>query len=167
MRIPVLRHSAPAGATLGSVAAAALSRGHARQTASTESDALIRYAGPERPVPRVQSPFAVGDAQSLPVDPTSFDVAVAGLVLNFVPDSSGAVVEMTRAVRPGGAVAAYVWDYAGKMELMRYFWDTIDTACRRLLFSNSWWRAASSRSLARPTWTCSAPIVRKDPIRAR
>ena len=30
---------------------------------------------------------------------------------------------MARAVRPRGVVAAYVWDYAGKMELMRYFWD--------------------------------------------
>ena len=75
---------------------------------------------------RVASPlasFAVGHAQSLPVDPGSFDVAVAGLVLNFVSEPSGAIVEMTRAVGPGGAVAAYIWDYAGKMELMRYFWD--------------------------------------------
>ena len=24
---------------------------------------------------------------------------------------------------PGGTIAAYVWDYAGKMELMRHFWD--------------------------------------------
>ena len=30
---------------------------------------------------------------------------------------------MARVVRPGGVVGAYVWDYAGKMELMRYFWD--------------------------------------------
>ena len=30
---------------------------------------------------------------------------------------------MVRVVRPGGIVAAYVWDYAGRMELMRYFWD--------------------------------------------
>ena len=29
--------------------------------------------------------------------------------------------------RPGGTVAAYVWDYAGKMELMRYFWDAAVT----------------------------------------
>jgi SAM-dependent methyltransferase len=75
---------------------------------------------------RIASPlasFAVGDAQSLPVDPASFDVAVAGLVLNFVSEPSGAIVEMARAVRPGGAVVAYVWDYAEKMELMRYFWD--------------------------------------------
>ncbi len=67
--------------------------------------------------------FEVGDAQSLPVDAASFDVAVAGLVLNFVPQPPRAVAEMARVVRPGGVVAAYVWDYAGKMELMRYFWD--------------------------------------------
>jgi len=40
-----------------------------------------------------------------------------------VPQPQRAVAEMARAVRPGCVVAAYVWDYAGKMELMRYFWD--------------------------------------------
>ncbi|HEU5348036.1 MAG TPA: hypothetical protein VFU63_05435, partial [Ktedonobacterales bacterium] len=34
-----------------------------------------------------------------------------------------AAAEMARVVRPGGTVAAYVWDYAGKMELVRHFWD--------------------------------------------
>lgn len=67
--------------------------------------------------------FDVADAQSLPLASASHDAAVAGLVLNFIPQPSRAVAEMARAVRPGGAVAAYVWDYAGKMELMRYFWD--------------------------------------------
>jgi SAM-dependent methyltransferase len=67
--------------------------------------------------------FEVADAQSLPVGSALFDVAVAGLVLNFVTKPALAVREMARAVRPGGVVAAYVWDYAGKMELMRYFWD--------------------------------------------
>lgn len=52
-----------------------------------------------------------------------FDAVVSGLVLNFVPDPRKATAEMRRAARPGGVVAAYVWDYAGKMELMRYFWD--------------------------------------------
>jgi SAM-dependent methyltransferase len=68
--------------------------------------------------------FDVADAQSLPLESARFDAAVAGLVLNFVPKPSLAVREMARTVRPGGVVAAYVWDYAGKMELMRYFWDT-------------------------------------------
>lgn len=75
---------------------------------------------------RIASPrarFEAGDAQSLPIDTASLDVAVAGLVLNFVPQPRRAVAEMARVVRPGGMVAAYVWDYAGKMELMRYFWD--------------------------------------------
>jgi SAM-dependent methyltransferase len=67
--------------------------------------------------------FEVADAQSLPLDSARFGAAVAGLVLNFVPKPSLAVREMARAVGPGGIVAAYVWDYAGKMELMRYFWD--------------------------------------------
>ncbi len=67
--------------------------------------------------------FDVGDAQSLPVESARFDVAASGLVLNFVPKPSLAAQEMARVVRAGGTVAAYVWDYAGKMELMRYFWD--------------------------------------------
>ena len=67
--------------------------------------------------------FEVGDAQSLPIDTASLDAAVAGLVLNFVAQPPRAVAEMARVVRPQGIVAAYVWDYAGKMELMRYFWD--------------------------------------------
>jgi SAM-dependent methyltransferase len=67
--------------------------------------------------------FEVGDVQTLQIDSASFDVVVSGLVLNFVPEPRRAVAEMARVARPGGAVAAYVWDYAEKMELMRYFWD--------------------------------------------
>jgi SAM-dependent methyltransferase len=68
--------------------------------------------------------FEVGDAQAIPIADASVDAAVAGLVLNFVPAVADAVSEMTRVVRPERVVAAYVWDYAGKMELMRYFWDS-------------------------------------------
>jgi SAM-dependent methyltransferase len=67
--------------------------------------------------------FEIGDAQSLAVGEKRFDAAVAALVLNFVPKPELAVAEMARAVKPGGTVAAYVWDYAGRMELMRHFWD--------------------------------------------
>src|SRR5580704_14483608 len=67
--------------------------------------------------------FEVGDVQALQIDAASFDVVVSGLVLNFVSEPRRAVAEMARVARPGGAVAAYVWDYAEKMELMRYFWD--------------------------------------------
>ena len=60
---------------------------------------------------------------------------VSGLVLNFVPDPAAAVAEMTRVARPGGAVAAYVWDYRDGMELMRRFWDAavaLDPVAREL-----------------------------------
>jgi SAM-dependent methyltransferase len=67
--------------------------------------------------------FRVGDAQALPLDAASADAAVSGLVLNFVPDPARAAREMARVVRPGGVVAAYVWDYADRMDLMRRFWD--------------------------------------------
>jgi SAM-dependent methyltransferase len=64
-----------------------------------------------------------GSAASLPFEDSAFDAVVSGLVLNFVPDPRAALVEMARVTRPGGCIAAYVWDYAGRMELMRAFWD--------------------------------------------
>jgi SAM-dependent methyltransferase len=85
------------------------------------SAGFVDYARESTADPRAS--FGLGDAQALPVDSATHDAAVAGLVLNFVPKPERAAAEMRRAVRPGGIVAAYVWDYADKMELMRYFWD--------------------------------------------
>ena len=64
--------------------------------------------------------FAVADAADLPA--VTVDVVVSGLVLNFLPDA-GAALRAMRERAPAGTVAAYVWDYAGRMDLMRYFWD--------------------------------------------
>ena len=64
-----------------------------------------------------------GSATAIPLGDASVDVVVSGLVLNFVPDQRAALVEMARVTSSGGTVAAYVWDYAGKMDLMRFFWD--------------------------------------------
>ena len=79
--------------------------------------------------------FQVGDAQALPFENASFDAAVSGLVLNFVPDPALMMGGMRRVVKPGGLAAVYVWDYAGEMQLMRYFWDVaaeLDPAARDL-----------------------------------
>ncbi len=67
--------------------------------------------------------FGLADAQHLPQEDDSFDAWVAGLVYNFVPDRAVALREARRVVRSGGVVAAYVWDYADGMQLMRRFWD--------------------------------------------
>jgi SAM-dependent methyltransferase len=64
-----------------------------------------------------------GNATEIPLGDASVDVAVCGLVLNFVPDRRAGLIEMARVTRAGGTVGAYVWDYAGKMDLMRHFWD--------------------------------------------
>jgi SAM-dependent methyltransferase len=73
--------------------------------------------------PDTRATFHEAGAESLPFADGAFDVAVSGLVLNFVPDPAAGVAEMARVTRKSGTVAAYVWDYAGKMELIRYFFD--------------------------------------------
>jgi SAM-dependent methyltransferase len=85
------------------------------------SDAFRLYA--EERVPDPRASFLPGDARALPVDDDLFDAVVAALVLNFVPDMPAALAEMRHAVRPGGTVAAYVWDYAGGMAMLTTVWD--------------------------------------------
>jgi len=85
------------------------------------SAGYVAHARAHLQEPRVR--LAIGDAMALPWKHDAFDATVSGLVLNFLPDAGGAVREMTRVTRPGGTVAAYVWDYSGGMEMMRYFWD--------------------------------------------
>ncbi len=79
--------------------------------------------------------FEIGDARALPVPNDAYDSVVAGLALNFVPDPAAAVAEMVRAAQPGGTIGAYVWDYAGEMQLVRSFWQaaiTLDSAAAAL-----------------------------------
>lgn len=65
----------------------------------------------------------VGDALSLPVDDAFMDMAVSGLVLNFLSAPEKAIAEMRRVTKAGGTVAVYLWDYAGTMEFLNYFWE--------------------------------------------
>jgi SAM-dependent methyltransferase len=97
------------------------------------SPAFVAFARERLSDPLVR--FEVGDARALRADPATFDAVVAGLVLNFVPEPAEAVAEMARVARPGGTVAAYVWDYAEGMQMMRHFWDAagaLDPRAREL-----------------------------------
>jgi SAM-dependent methyltransferase len=69
--------------------------------------------------------FEVGDATALPWPSSSCDATVCGLVLNFVADAGSLTREMARVTRPGGKIAAYVWDYTSGMQMMRHFWDVV------------------------------------------
>lgn len=88
------------------------------------SEAYITYAR-ERSAGSVAT-YAVADALSLPCANGVYDAAVAGLCLNAVTDQPGAVAEMMRVVKPGGTVGAYLWDFDGKMQMLRYFWETVE-----------------------------------------
>ena len=134
LALPPDRDWLDVGCGTGALGAAILERAKPRSLRAIDPSAgFVEYAkarlGSERA--RVE----VGDAQDLPLAAASVDAAVCGLVLNFVPQPPQALAEMRRVVRPGGLIAAYVWDYAERMELMRHFWDAavaLDPAARPL-----------------------------------
>jgi SAM-dependent methyltransferase len=72
-------------------------------------------------LPGVEVVVATGEALPFPDD--AFDAACSQLVVNFMRDAEAGVREMARVTRPGGIVAACVWDYAAGMTLLRAFWD--------------------------------------------
>lgn len=77
--------------------------------------------------------IAGGTATALPLSSGSCDIAVSGLVWNFVPDAAAATAELRRVLCTGGTAAIYIWDYAGEMQMMRIFWDAaiaLDPAAR-------------------------------------
>jgi len=64
-----------------------------------------------------------GYAERLAFGDGEFDAVLSQLVVNFMTDAEAGVREMRRVTRPGGVVAAAVWDYAGEMTMLRAFWD--------------------------------------------
>ena len=69
-----------------------------------------------------------GTAESLPYDDDSVDLALAQLVVHFMKDPVAGLTEMARVTRPGGVVAANVWDHARGNGPVTMFW----TAARAL-----------------------------------
>lgn len=90
-------------------------------TGVDRSSVYVRSAQERSPRDGVR--FLVGDSQALQFADATFDRALSLLVLNFIPDPAKAVTEMIRVTRPGGVVAAAVWDYGEGMEMLRVFWD--------------------------------------------
>ena len=65
-------------------------------------------------------------AESLPYEDDAFDVTVAQLVVHFMADPVGGLVEMARVTRRGGTVAASVWDFAGERAPLSVFWRAVN-----------------------------------------
>jgi ubiquinone/menaquinone biosynthesis C-methylase UbiE len=83
------------------------------------------------------------DACAIPFPDDRFDRALALLVLHFVPDAGRAVAEVRRVVRPGGVVAAAVWDHLGGMPGTRMMLGYVRRARRA--------READARPVLLPT----------------
>lgn len=64
-------------------------------------------------------------AESLPFADDSFDAAMAQLVVHFMSDPVGGLREMARVTRPGGVVAACVWDMVGGVNPLATFWSAV------------------------------------------
>jgi len=110
------------GSGTGSLALAVLQEAPASRVVGVDpSPAYVAHARTRAGGGRVT--FEVGDAQRLRFPNGSFDTSLALLVVTFIPDRAAAVREMARVTRPGGVVAAAVWDYGDGMEMLRVFWD--------------------------------------------
>ena len=90
-------------------------------TACDRSAPFVEHAREHLADARVS--LLVADAEALPHREGGFDVAVSGLVLNFLPDPAATLVSIRERLRQGGTIAAYVWDYAEGMEFLRLFWE--------------------------------------------
>lgn len=64
-----------------------------------------------------------GSAEELPFDDGSFDVTLAQLVVHFMHDPVEGLREMRRVTRPGGVIAACVWDFGGGRGPLSPFWS--------------------------------------------
>ncbi|HCT80556.1 MAG TPA: SAM-dependent methyltransferase [Micromonosporaceae bacterium] len=132
--VPAGRKWLDVGCGTGALTATILAKADPSQVVGVDpSEGFLANARAQISDPRAT--FQAGDAQSLPLTDRSFDAVVSGLAINFVPDPQRAMAETTRVAKPGGTAAAYVWDYAEGMELMRYFWDAatdLDTSVAEL-----------------------------------
>jgi len=118
---PAGRRWLDVGCGTGSLSAAILE--HAAPSALTGVDPSEGFLASARNRLPAEVTLHRGSADALPLPDRHVDVVASALVLNFVPDTAAALREMVRVTADGGQVAACVWDYAGRMELIRTYWD--------------------------------------------
>lgn len=121
--LPGAEHVLDVGCGTGALSAAILAHHpDAVVTGIDPSAAFVDHARASLPSVTLK----VGSATNLPFLANSFDASVACLVLNFVDDPALALAQMCAVTKPGGRVAAAVWDHVGGMMMLRLFWETAD-----------------------------------------
>ena len=125
----------------------------AKIAAIDDSEIYLDAARAKNKDPRVS--FERADACALRFEDACFDRAMSLLVLHFIPETERAVGEMCRVVRPGGTVAATVWDTFGGMPNQRMFWDTaamLDPAAGAAR-GRAYFRPMTRANQMKETWT--------------
>ena len=120
--------------------------GAAAVTAIDPSPSFVAAARERFPDADVRS----GAAEQLPFADDAFDVALAQLVVHFMADPVSGLGEMARVTRPGGLVAACVWDHAGDGGPLSLFWravQDIDPGVRRRVGAGRFPRGAPGRAV--------------------
>lgn len=93
--------------------------GHAAVAAVDPSEPFVAVARARNPGVKVLQ----ASAEQLPFPDHAFDAALAQLVVHFMSDPVAGLAEMARVTRPGGVVAACVWDHAGGQGPLSLFWE--------------------------------------------
>ena len=106
----------------GALTAELVSRAGAEAVSAVEPSASFAAAARER-LPGVDVRQA--PAERLPFADGTFDAALAQLVVHFMADPVEGLREMARVTRPGGTVAACVWDHAGGRGPLAAFWSAV------------------------------------------
>ncbi len=131
--VPAGKRWLDVGCGTGALCAAILERGAPVSLTGVEpSEGFLEVARESLPA---QVTLCPGSVARIPLEDDAVDAVVSGLVLNFVPDLAAALGEITGVAARGAAFGAYVWDYAGRMELIRCFWDAavaLDPDARKL-----------------------------------
>jgi SAM-dependent methyltransferase len=110
------------GSGPGALTAELVRRTGAEAVSAVEPSASFAAAVRER-LPGVDVRRAA--AEQLPFPDDTFDAALAQLVVHFMTDPVRGLREMSRVTRPGGMVAACVWDHAGGHGPLTAFWSAV------------------------------------------
>ena len=117
-RLPAAGTILDVGSGTGSLAMAIAQRSPGYRVVGIDlSQQYVDYANARSHPDSVR--FQLGDAQKLSFPDATFDASVSLLVFNFIPDAAKALAEIRRVTRPGGPIAAAVWDYGDGMRMLR------------------------------------------------
>ena len=134
LRVPSGVHWLDVGCGTGALTGAICRDAHPASVLGCDlAEPLIEYA--RRHTGDACASFVIAGVGDLPRRADGYGCVASLLALNFFPDAQAAVDEMRSCTTTRGTVSACVWDYGGRMDLLRYFWDAavaVDPTAREL-----------------------------------